>query len=324
MSLIELMVALAIGTFLIVGALTVHVRSRSTYELNESISRLQENGRYFFDVVEPDIRMANYWGLTAETSAIAGLAAPTDPLSPLAPTSDCGPNWTVDLDAAVAGSNNTYGFSCPAYGSAAENADTLVVRRAAVSAIDEPAANTLYVQSSRSGSAALFGGPAIPGGFDPATSESHELIVNGYYVSRNSSLDSAGNSVPSLRRKLLRNGGSGGPVIVDEEILPGVEDMQIEFGIDTDGVGEPGHGVVDRYVHPDDPLLDRSYPSFDGRGRILAVRVWLRLRSERPEDGPGETSGFSYADQQVPAIDDGYRRIVVSKTIFLRNAGAAT
>jgi type IV pilus assembly protein PilW len=324
MSLIELMVALGIGMFLIIGALTVFAQSRSTYQVNESVARLQEASRYFFDVVEPDIRMAHYWGLTAETSQVDGRAQPQDAQSPLSPANDCGRNWTVNLDAAVAGSNNGYGFSCAAYGSAAAGADTLVVRRASAAPVADPATNTLYIASSRADGGVIFEGPAPPEDFGAAVSATHELIVNGYYVSRNSGLDSPGNAVPSLRRKRLRNGGANGPAIVDEEVLPGVEDLQIEFGIDSDSVDAAGFGVVDRYLAPDDPLLDPSHAAFDEHARILAVRVWLRLRSERPEPGVAETAGFSYADQSTAAFNDGYRRIVVSKTIYLRNAGSSS
>ena len=324
LSLIELMVALAIGLFLIVGALTVFVQSQSTSQVNDSIARLQENGRYFFDVVEPDIRMARHWGLTTRSSLVAGRAAPNDPVSPLAPANDCGPNWTVNLDEAVTGSNNTYGFTCPPFGYVAPGADTLVVRRAAVTPVDRPEENALYIVSSRAAGATLFRGPTIPGTPDSESSEIRELIVSGYYVSRNSSLDSAGNAVPSLRRKRLRNGGAGGPVVVDEEVLPGVEDMQIEFGVDSDREGDAGYGSVDRYLDPDDPVFDHSHPAYNEHARVLAVRVWLRLRSERPDSGLSENTGFSYADRNTGALNDGFRRIVVSKTIFLRNASTAT
>jgi type IV pilus assembly protein PilW len=330
MSLIELMVALGIGTFLIIGALTVHIQSRSTYAINESIARLQENGRYFFDAVEPDIRMARHWGLISEASAIAGRASPTDPTSPLSPENDCGPNWSVNLDDGVSASNGSYGFACPPYGTAASGADTLVVRRASVALIDAPENNTLYIQSSRGAGGALFIGPDIPAPFHRETleasqesSETRELVVNGYYVSTNSSLDAPGNTVPSLRRKLLRQGGANGPVVVDEEVLPGVEDMQIEFGVDTDPFGDADYGNVDRYIHPDDPTLDEADPAFAAHARILAIRVWLRLRSEWPEPGQAGESSFTYADQHATDVNDGYRRIVVSKTIYLRNAAGA-
>jgi type IV pilus assembly protein PilW len=46
MTLIELMVALAIGAFLMIGAISVFVQSRTTFRVTESVSRLQETARF--------------------------------------------------------------------------------------------------------------------------------------------------------------------------------------------------------------------------------------------------------------------------------------
>ena len=288
MTLIELMVALAIGSFLMIGAFTVYMQSRTTFRINESIARLHENGRYVFDVVEPDVRMASFWGLRTRGYAITGRSTPNDSSSPLSPAGDCGTNWSVNLDNAVEASSNTYGFTCAAFGTPIGTADTLVVRHVANDPVAVPVANALYVQSSRVGNSALFEGALIPAGFDPLVSQTHELVVNGYYVSQNSSLGTPDNPIPSLRRKLLRNGGGSGPTIVDEEILPGVEDMQIQFGVDTDAEGALDRGIVNRYVNPDDPILDETSAAFNADARILSVRIWLRLRSEQRENvSPG-------------------------------------
>ena len=119
-TLIELMVAMAIGAFLMVGAMTVFMHSRTSFRLNESISRLQENTRFVLDVIEPDIRMASYFGLTSRSSKIANDATPLDPVpAGLDVASDCGVNWTIDLAMEVDGSNNGYGWACAAFGNGA-------------------------------------------------------------------------------------------------------------------------------------------------------------------------------------------------------------
>jgi type IV pilus assembly protein PilW len=319
MTLIELMVALGIGSFLMIGAMTVFMQSRTTFRINESIARLQENARYVFNVIEPDIRMGHFWGLRTRSYVIDNRAAPDEPMSALSPTGDCGTNWTVNLDEAVGGSNDSYGFTCGAFGTAAATADTLVVRRVAVEDVGAPVANTLYVQASRGANSELFSG-APTGIFNATTSQTHELVVNGYYIDQTSSVvDSDGNRMPSLRRKFLQNGG-GGPEIRDEEILPGVEDLQIQFGVDTDPIGAAGRGVVDRYVNPDDAILDDTNAAFNDDAEILSVRVWLRLRAERRESGLPTVAGFAYADQNIGPFADDFRRIVVTKTIYLRNA----
>ena len=91
LSLIELMVAMTIGAVLIFGATQVFINSRNSYGVNESVARLQETARYAMSVIEPDIRMANYWGLV--NSAPAAIAAPGTAL-------DCGPNFANSLASA--------------------------------------------------------------------------------------------------------------------------------------------------------------------------------------------------------------------------------
>ena len=331
MTLIELMVALAIGAFLMIGAITVFMQSRTTFRITESLSRLQENARFGLDSIEPDIRMAHYWGLTSRAYLIVGYSlanpgalrrTPTDPAAPglLHP---CGNNWAVNLNEAVEGSNGSapWPWGCAANGDTgpvAANSDTLVVRRVT----EDPAvavAGQVSIQSTRSQLGQIFVGAAVPAGYNAATSATHRLIVNGYYVNQGSAV--AG--TPSLRRTILRANGAG--AVDDEEVMAGVEDMQIQFGVDTDVPGvpfapNPNRGSVDRYVNPDDPMIDPTNVGFDPNAEILSVRVWLRVRAERAEPGFTDTTNYIYADQNVGPFNDGFRRILVSKTIYLRNA----
>jgi type IV pilus assembly protein PilW len=324
MTLIELMVALAIGAFLMIGAITVFMQSRTTFRVTESLSRLQENARFALEAIEPDIRMAHYWGLTSRTNVIAGRPPPTAGAS--IGTGACGSNAdTRNLTEAVEGDNGGYSLGCNEFGgagNAAADADTLVVRRVSEDPVAALSAGTIYIQSTRGAQGgALFTGTTIPPDFAPATSATHRLIVNGYYVDQSSSV--AG--LPSLRRKSLQPGGG----LIDEEIMVGVEDMQIQFGVDTDAPGtavvpNPNRGAVDIYVNPDDPMIDPTNAGFNPNAEILAVRVWLRLRAERFENGLADTTDYEYADEDFGTFNDQIRRIVVSKTIYLRNARPAS
>lgn len=60
LSLVELMVALAVGMLLIVGFLQIFLSVRSTYATNEASSRVQENGRFALDFLSQHARMAGY------------------------------------------------------------------------------------------------------------------------------------------------------------------------------------------------------------------------------------------------------------------------
>jgi type IV pilus assembly protein PilW len=324
-TLVELMVALAIGSFLMIGAVTVFMQSRTTFRISEAVARLQENGRFVLDAIEPNIRMSHYWGLTSRTGKIQGRATPADPVPPglAVGGQNCGNNWAINLNEEVGGTNNAYGWACAANGGAQANADTLVVRRVSEDPV-VPQAGTMYVQSARFQDGQIFVGAVVPPGFLPAPlSQTHQLMVDGYYVSPTSTLSTPGNNVPSLRVKTLI-GGAGGPSIQDQEVLPGVEDMQVQFGVDTDLDGAVNRGTIDRYVNAGDPIITPGNPAFLPDAQILAVRIWLRLRAERPENGFTDVTNYVYADQNVAAPNDSFRRSIVSKTIYLRNARTPT
>ena len=73
-TLVELMVAVAIGAFLMIGAMTVFVQSQTTFRINQSVARLQENARFALAAIEPDIRMASFYGLSSRGVRINGRA----------------------------------------------------------------------------------------------------------------------------------------------------------------------------------------------------------------------------------------------------------
>ncbi len=339
MTLIELMVALAIGAFLMIGAITVFMQSRATFRVTDSIARLQENGRFALDTLERDIRMAGFWGFTRRADLIDLRAGAADPDG--IGNDGCGQNWLIDLNNPVAGTNNANTWGCT---TAATNildpllagSDTLVVRRvdedpvtpAFVTGAGTPN-GTLYVLSARGGPqlGTIFADPTIPAGWtDPVGTdvynEIHRLVVNGYYISNQSSAPNI-TTVRSLRMQTLVPGPGGTPAlddsgtIEDREILTGVEDLQVQFGVDTDRSGlETESGTIDRWVNPGDAIL--AAPN----SAVLAVRIWLRIRAEVQERGYTDATNYVYADvNYTPAgADAGFRRIVVTKTIYLRNS----
>lgn len=62
MSLVELMVAMVAGLILMAGAYQVFISSKQTYRMQESLSRLQENGRFASMQLQNDVRMAGFAG----------------------------------------------------------------------------------------------------------------------------------------------------------------------------------------------------------------------------------------------------------------------
>lgn len=313
-TLVELMVALAIGSFLIIGAVQVYSQSRQAYVVNESIARVQETAQFAMDTIEADLRMASNWGKTSRSDAIEGrwLADDEDPLGLLTGTlanlADCGADWVLDLERPVTGDNNGYDLACPPDDPAQADSDTVTVRRATVD-VTAPAAGRLQIQTTRI-QGRLFEGIDVPPGFDPDpdVSETHALLVNSYYVAQTSDLIGG---VPTLRRVTL-----SGTTIQDQEVAPGVENLQVQFGVDIDR-----DNTVDRYVNPGDPILDPDETAFIPAARIMTARVWLVVRSIDRE--VGITHGvdtYAPGDITFDIPEDDFRRLLVSKTILLRNA----
>jgi len=327
LSLIELMVALTIGSLLIIGAVTVYVQSRNTYAVNETMARLQENARFALSMIEPDLRLANHWGMTSDPLLITGTVG-NSPLAVPGGAATCGATFPIDLRRAVDGANDlddaSWPLDCAATDGVRESTDLVVIRRAGTEVVPA-AANRLQVFTTRAGATSRVfnsGTPPAPITNTPPfgpNAEVRDLIVRAYYVSTQSNLR---DDIPALRRKDL----VAGPSIQDEEIMPGVEDLQVQFGVDPgfdgNGDGAPDDadangfpdfytGVPTRYVNPDDPLLNT--------GLVTTVRVWIRVRAENREVGFTDANTYNYADVTNYQPNDGFRRLLVSRTIQVRN-----
>jgi type IV pilus assembly protein PilW len=65
-SLIELMVAMAIGVVLVLGLVQIFSASRAAFASAEGMSRVQENARFAIDIMRNDLRMVGHLGLRGE------------------------------------------------------------------------------------------------------------------------------------------------------------------------------------------------------------------------------------------------------------------
>ena len=319
LTMVELLVALAIGSFLMIGAVQIYNQSRQAFVINESIARVQETAQFALDTIENDMRMASNWGRSSRALSIEGRSILGDRNPNALPEPNvCGDGWALDLALAVDGENNQYTLPCLPQLGAQANSDIITVRRATVApvAIDN---TRLQIQTTRI-QGEIFSATAPPGTFSTAinpttglpASTTHNLIVNSYYVASDSALVPG---VPTLRRKRLTSVG-GAPTIVDEEIAPGVENIQIQLGIDVDE-----DNTVDRYVNPGEGVYDpNDAVNFVPGARVITARIWLVVRGVSPEMGIVDPTDYEPGDIDLGTYTDNFRRMQVSKTILLRNA----
>lgn len=345
-SIIELLVALTIGTVLIGGAVYVYSQSRRTSMVTDSVARLQENGRYVFSVLEGDLQLAGYYGFSNQPYTLkfvknGDISTPikaTDmhtggtAVGGLGVADDCGVNFAVDVIAAVSGSQDKYPFDlakCPPFGGGYQTStDTLTVRRSSLPPTDgigKAAANTVQVLANRLSptNQFVFADGTVP--TDPALKKNYvqvrDMVVRTYYISQDSEKPDV-TGLPALRVKSLVSG----PAWDDSEVMRGVEDLQVQYGIDTGdydgdgaldaGVDEDGDGIPDypsgvatRYV-----TADKIPVGFE----VVSVRIWLLMRAEQAEQGFVNKQDYTYAGKTY-SVNDNFRRVLISRTIQLRN-----
>ena len=310
-TMVELMVALAIGSFLMIGAIQVYSQSRQAYVINDSIARVQETAQFAMDTVEADLRMASNWGQNSRGSSIEGRAIVGDanPLALVGIPGTCGANWVLNISRPLEGTNNNYALPCAANGGAQANSDVITTRRA-TAAVMPLEAGRIQIQSTRI-QGQVFNNGIVPAAFDPLVSETHNLLVNSYYVSADSALIPG---VPTLRRKTLTV-TAGAATIDDQEVAPGIENMQLQFGVDVDN-----DNTVDRYVDPGDAIFNPADAAFIPGAVVITARIWLLVRSISVETGLADNRDYEPGDVDLGVYNDSMRRLLVSKTILLRNA----
>ena len=308
-SLPELMIALTLGLLLVAAFLFVLQRCRASFAANESLARLQDAARHALSVLVPDIEHAGFYGFSHGSGARLVGSLP-------AGANDCGTDFAVSLEVFVQGSDNAYRLGEDARncaptasaGGAAAGTDTLTLRHASLSPVS-PHAGRLQIYSQSLSVATpllLFADGRAPGIVD-SSHVVHDLEVRTYYVS-NDSVQRPG--WPALRVKALTE-SRGAAQFRDEEILPGVEDLQVELGI---AAREPDGTVRVYYVSPDSPRARDA--------NLVAVRLWLRIRADATEPGFNDSRTLAYANvSYAPTRTEArLRRMLLARTVALRNA----
>ena len=175
-----------------------------------------------------------------------------------------------------------------------------------------------YVRTSLTGGAFFMGTgpnnipdmPLIPGWDEDEKSSNHTVVSRAYYVSDYTY--AVGDGRPSLRRSNVL----AGPAVSSELLVPGIENFQLEFGVDigTNGVQGSGRdGQVDAYVKAGNV----GNWSLD----VVTVRIWLLMRAMH-KDKNGlyrDPKTFNMGSTVVVAPGDGYHRSVFSAVVKPRN-----
>ena len=326
-TLVELMVAAVISLILLAGIIHVYTGSKATYRVEEGLSRVQENGRFALELMGRRIRMAAYQGC----SNLKDLTPRNIVASPP-------PDLTFEPDQVARGvdsvtASNSYGSDYSSDG-AREDTDVLVIRGASPNAAllaNDMATDTadivlvsnpdnfevgdfLLITDCESADIFEVSGPATPGTTIEFTGDKlskpylHNAAVQRFQ-STTYFIMAARNPDTTLRRNragdqifsLFQTNING----VTTELIEGVEDMQITYGVDT---GTDGFADIYR-----DASLVTNWAS------VVSVRLAFLLGTTE-HVSPVAQGYTDLGGTLVAAADDDRRlRRRFTSTISLRN-----
>ena len=325
-SLIELLVAITLSLIIAGGLTTVFVANSRSRDAAEQTSQQIENGRYAMEVLSQDLRMSGYW---AEFDiANAGLATPGVKPDPCSTTLS---DLAASLPLHVQGYDNGAVLSCLA--DVRSNTDIVAVRHAegciAGSTDCSPPAGAPLFQASLCNNDTELGSAATTDQYrlssvasqldrhqrDCTTvAESHAYLARIYFIAND---DLAGDGIPTLKRAEL---GAAGFTIVP--IAEGIENLQVEYGIDTDGDGSADAYTAD----PDSFNACTAAACVENWRNTVAARISLLVRTSAAVGG-GYADAKTYqlgldadgSTHTVGPFNDAYKRHAYRAVVRLNN-----
>ena len=317
-SLVEILVALVISLFLLAGIVQVYTGNRATFSFTNALAEVQENGRFALDLMSQDLRLTSVWGCIQfnpndTTNINDTLAAAT------VPGFDTAFHDFVDEDN-ISGTNNT----------GLNGSDTLTVRggKTGQANVESPffAATSNQINEEAdihrvTASLPFNGNTQRQLTFAANKSQQFEndavvieLQTVNYFIAAGASGE------PALFRQEFDNAA--------QELVEGVEELQILYGVDSDNDEFPNQyqtadvvahfNALARFVagvryaeapEPADVVADFN--------DVVSVRISLLVRSV-DDFVTEDPQTYTYNGATVTAGDRRIRQSF-SSTIALRN-----
>lgn len=329
LTLVEFMIAVALGLILVAGMATLIANQSSTRATIDKTGAMIENGRYALGAMEADIQLAGFWGDVSTldpapatlpdpcdvsvTALQAAMPVPVQGYSGLVTLPVSAPNLASCLPGWIAGT------------------DILVVRHLDTTEIPITTSVTgggVYVQTGLNAAATalsyVLAVPSVTGTVSTGTfnllkkdgtaAPLRRYIANIYYI-RNLAADST-TALPTLWVASVAGNGTS-TVVTQTALAEHVENLQLDYGVDTDGDGAPNGAPDDgSALIPVETGVNKSaWPN------VMSVTVNLLARSSQTVQGHTDAKKYQLGATatEVPAPGDGFQRHVFSQTVRLVN-----
>jgi type IV pilus assembly protein PilW len=324
------MIAMTLGLVTIAAVGWIYLGTTKTYRTQDSLARLQEGARFAFEIIGSDLRMTGTTGCSYKhaTNVVNGhttnwqtnlldqplIAEDLDAAGDF-PMSDGLRVLHADISKEYLIENHTGTSITVKSGTGLANGSILVAtdcNHAAVFAASTVTGKIVDYGSTGNESTAL-GTSGSAYSYPPsAGSRIYRLSANTYYVANNPA------NQPSLFRDRLQSDGT----VVAEELIEGVEDMQVSFTVDNNGDGVPDSSS-DPYLTADEVSTGAAVSgSISERwAKVMSVRISLLMRTLEDNVVP-EPQTYRYnldpADDSITATDRRLRK-VFTHVIKMRN-----
>ena len=333
--LVELMVSITLGLLLTAAVIQTLVAANTSYRIQDSLSQIQEAGRYAIHFLGKDLRMAGYMGCASLSNV---------PVNNIAdyPSGNVPADIVFVLNNVVRGSNNVAAGNA---WNAVPNTDVITLRRAtsqsvrltgnmaAMNANIQIDGNPLGFQqydylmitdclnadlfvannvSNSSGTVTITHPQSVNTDVNLSKAYGPDAEVFGFesvsYFVRDTGRDTdGGNDIHALYVQ-RRSAGSGGAAPAAYELVEGVENMQLTFGEDTDN-----DNGVDVY---------RTANNVANWENVLSVKIEILLVSDQEnvvaQTGSDIAQVVTFNGAAVQNNDGRYRR-AISNVFTIRN-----
>lgn len=311
-SLIELMIAMVLALVLSAAVITVFANNRHSFNQGENSQRMQDDARHALREITYELSMAGHYGDLLNPREVIPDAA-------LSLSTDCGPagspKWMYQpvvvgtgqslsvaiLDNATS-ANVAANFSCIGGAEFQDGTDVVSIKRVVGGRAGAVLTGGKVYLRTNGLVGLLFEEPlgGAPSIVVPVPNTVWEYRPSVYYI-RNFSYV-ADDGIPALCKKVLSGATPG---MITECLATGIENLQIEYGIDT-----TGDSYANVYL-PNPAIVDLQ--------AVVSARVSLLARTAEIDTRYDNEKTFSMSNAAPYTPADSFHRRVVSMTVSIQN-----
>jgi type IV pilus assembly protein PilW len=310
MTLVELMIAMLLSIILGAAVVTAFTTNSQSFRQDENVLRMQDDARHALRELSFAISMAGYYG----ELLIPGAITNDDNLTI---GTDCGAagvaEWAYRVVAPGTGNSLSITSVDNATGAAANashncilsnefqsGTDVISVKRVAGARTGAPVFGRVYLRTNGT-VGLLYQAPAPTPDLDvPLPRNEWEYRPSVFFIRNYANVP--GDDIPTLCKKVLRGNS---PSMTTECIATGIEDLQIEYGIDTSGDSNPN--------------LYLPNPTVAQVQNVVAARIFLLARTTDLDIRYENDKTYNISNAPTYEPDDSFHRRVFSTTVTIQN-----